>query len=497
MTYLSFSKRSAFALMVGALLVAPRAAGADPAIAYPELSSPFGMNRVFDYSEEQATLQRLDPPAVMDVVEARDVPYISQLGVRHYRVQPSEYAGFAQDRMDPDGDGRNIAFERTDALVTAAQQTGLNVMPVLALAADPAARAERGKPYLPAGLEAYRAWVGAVVERYDGDGVDDMPGLRFAMHEWQIEQTPDLLVGLADGRFLTAQQYGKLLVAAAEAIQAADPQAVVVIGAISSADTRDPGLAVLDAVLATPAAEAIDVMAFEFLPRTLTTKELRGVVRAMRQRAGDRPLWCTLAGSYSRYTPRNMMRDREATENSQAADLVRRYSYMFANGVARIWEAGLTEEGPDRWKNRTFYSGLRTHDGAAKMAFGSYRLVIQTFRATDRDRSAVLSDGDQDLVILQFRPLAGEEVLYIMWWDYAATQDYMANRLEPDAFAEVPLKLAYDQVELGEMVQDKVGQFKMRVWATNDGALTVPIARVPIMLGARRPTAETPEGTDS
>lgn len=38
----------------------------------------------------------------------------------------------------------------------------------------------------PEHMNAYRAWVGAVVERYDADGVDDMPGLRWPVRTYEI-----------------------------------------------------------------------------------------------------------------------------------------------------------------------------------------------------------------------------------------------------------------------------------------------------------------------
>ncbi|MDQ7823444.1 MAG: hypothetical protein RDV48_11660 [Candidatus Eremiobacteraeota bacterium] len=38
----------------------------------------------------------------------------------------------------------------------------------------------------PSAMPAYRAWVEAMVERYDGDGRDDMPGLRFPILHYQV-----------------------------------------------------------------------------------------------------------------------------------------------------------------------------------------------------------------------------------------------------------------------------------------------------------------------
>ncbi len=483
---------------VGCLLwVGPVRGGAEAVPVYPELASPFGLSRVFDYSEEQAELQRLNPSEVMAVLEDKDLAHATELGARHYRVRPGEYAGFAWDRMDPRGRGTDITFARTDALVTAAQRAGINVLPVLALHRDPAVDAEQGHRYLPADLEAYGAWVRAVVERYDGDGTDDMPGLRFRIGAWQVGETPDLLVGLSGGRYATVDQYVRVLGAAADAIRAAEPTARVVVGAISSADERDSGLDVLDGILASPAGAQVDVVAFEYLPRTLVSEELRKAVKAMRVRAGDRPLWCTLSCSYSRYTPRNAMRDREASELTQGADLVRRYTYMLANGVHRIYEAGITEQGPHQWKNRTFYSGLRDHDGAPKLAYTSYRLLVRLLGQVDYDSASVLSDGQNEVVVLQFPRRGSDALVYVLWWDYAATREYKLNALEADVATQVSLKLTDETVEIGEMVQNTIGQFNMAVVKPLNGELMVPIRRVPVLLRARasgRTAAAAPPG---
>jgi len=44
----------------------------------------------------------------------------------------------------------------------------------------------------PNDWEKYREWIIAVVERYDGDGVDDMPGLVIPIKYWEVMNEPDL-----------------------------------------------------------------------------------------------------------------------------------------------------------------------------------------------------------------------------------------------------------------------------------------------------------------
>ena len=95
----------------------------------------------------------------------------------------------------------------------------------------------------PANVQEYAQFASYMVERYDGDGVSDATGSpRIAA--WEIwnepnnrEQWPD--IG-ADGN-ARKRRYGELLVAAFQAIKAADPTAKVLIGGVYIFDGNNPG----------------------------------------------------------------------------------------------------------------------------------------------------------------------------------------------------------------------------------------------------------------
>lgn len=84
-----------------------------------------------------------------------------------------------------------------------------------------------GLLYMPCDLDAYLAWLTATVERYDGDGVDDMPGLLYPIRHWEILNEPEM-----QGPELCFFQeepkvYAELLRLSYGTIKAADPLAVV------------------------------------------------------------------------------------------------------------------------------------------------------------------------------------------------------------------------------------------------------------------------------
>jgi hypothetical protein len=82
-------------------------------------------------------------------------------------------------------------------------------------------------------LPNYATFVAAVVERYDADGINDMPGLIYPIHEYGIERE---FTGFWPG---TAAEYVQLLRTAYPAIKTADPQSQVLLVALLMVDVFD------------------------------------------------------------------------------------------------------------------------------------------------------------------------------------------------------------------------------------------------------------------
>lgn len=83
--------------------------------------------------------------------------------------------------------------------------------------------------YKPCDMERFRDFVSRLVERYDGDGLDDMPGLTAPIKHWEIMNEPEF-----DFYFLgTPADYFEILKATAEAAKAADPEAMIVQGGMA------------------------------------------------------------------------------------------------------------------------------------------------------------------------------------------------------------------------------------------------------------------------
>lgn len=86
----------------------------------------------------------------------------------------------------------------------------------------------------PCDMKAYANFLEKVVERYDGDGVDDMPGLKTPIKYWEIMNEPEMQGGQTGGagedlKFFvgTSQEYLEILKNSYGAVKKADPEAKV------------------------------------------------------------------------------------------------------------------------------------------------------------------------------------------------------------------------------------------------------------------------------
>ncbi|MEC8970046.1 MAG: hypothetical protein VX808_02755 [Actinomycetota bacterium] len=84
--------------------------------------------------------------------------------------------------------------------------------------------------FAPCDDEAFVAWLSDVVERYNGDGIDDMPDLAYPIRHWEVANEPAMQGG--HGHFFqgSSADYLTMLRLASDAIRAADPEAVVLTG---------------------------------------------------------------------------------------------------------------------------------------------------------------------------------------------------------------------------------------------------------------------------
>jgi len=124
----------------------------------------------------------------------QDVERLSSLGARWYRAHNAAYPGFDQRTLEAD----TRAFAHHDHLVRSAQESGIDVLIVLGRTNGMASCGKYAEKLpstmVPKGADEqrYTDYVTSVVERYDGDGVGDMAGLKRPVRWFQVGNEHDL-----------------------------------------------------------------------------------------------------------------------------------------------------------------------------------------------------------------------------------------------------------------------------------------------------------------
>jgi hypothetical protein len=194
-----------------------------------------------------------------------DAKDIAAIGARLVRANTPAYPFLSHHELERNG----WDFGRGDRFFAAADSNDLAV--VVVLGPWPGNRtANYTDKYVPDDLPAYQDYVRRVVERYDGDGIDDMPGLRRGALAWEVDNEPDLhnSVQPRGGRragnpaeFQTPSEYATVLLATSEAARAASPGATILSAGMYRPHTPN-GQKYLAEVLQTPGVlDAIDGVA--------------------------------------------------------------------------------------------------------------------------------------------------------------------------------------------------------------------------------------------
>lgn len=277
---------------------------------------------------------KLNPEAIASQLEG-DARLTVEVGAGTVRVNSAAYPFLNHQEWQRAA----RAQQRTDRYISIVQQAGLEA--IVVLGPWPGNQtANHTAHYLPSDMEAYTTWVTEVVERYDGDGVDDVPGLLRPVRFWEVDNEPDLhnRVAPRDAKrdidpstFETPEEYAQVLVATSAAVRAAQSDAVVLNGGTFHTG-RDHGRAYMEAVLAQPGvAEAVDAWSihayFEERSPDLYLTALDNAAAL----AGERPIFITEAG-----VPSARRGSGWIDENFQARMLVFVYGEALARGVERV-----------------------------------------------------------------------------------------------------------------------------------------------------------------
>jgi hypothetical protein len=227
-------------------------------------------------------------------------------------------------------------FSETDKTVQRAQSVGLHILANIQPFADWDQMAGYGDPNhkgKPHDMAAYANFVAKLVERYDGDGVNDMPDLTVPIKHWEMMNEPEFQEGMACFFRGTPADYVDTLKTTYQAVKQADPAAYVVQGGMAS--MFDVSVTFWQGVFDAGAAPYFDIMNMHSIGHGEHLNIPAFQQLLAKNGLQDKPIWVTEVQYQQAQQTQNF------TNEDFAKTLARSYIFALANGVDKLFYVNL------------------------------------------------------------------------------------------------------------------------------------------------------------
>lgn len=347
--------------------------------------------------------------------------YISLAKATDFSINREIAAAFTWNVIEPEK-GAGYNWEISDAVLSAANESGMSIsaliQPFAAWDQDSIPMGCKGldfayydyKADTPTDWEAYSAFLQATVERYDGDGTDDMPGLVFPIKHWEIGNEYD---GTCGGDLNEAENYFELIKISSEIIRETNPEAKVInMGALEIDSNARDIKGFWEDFFELGGGNYIDIFNFHYNQEKSGMsptseqfeEELDFFNEVMESNNAVKPMWLTEFGTYSGTpvsTNKQMLSSPTQTEAEQSAWYFRYSILAFGNGVEKIF-VDLYGKDDDRIGG----SALHSDEGEAR----PFLTTLQTIAKYLEGFSSV-----EELTEGQYRFEVDGESVYALW----------------------------------------------------------------------------------
>lgn len=363
-----------------------------------------------------------------------------------------------------------------------------NIIPVgMIIATEPLFGDEeeiRRTPSLPDDLSGYQRFVQAIVERYDYDGFNDMPGLPMAIKNWVIENEP-ISPKYFEG---SGADYAVILKNAWQAIKAADPDATVITSMVRGtgrhAKVEDPRAFMVSFFkkLATLGGErpydAIDQHWIGFDPK-----------KSLVNQYGIYEKWLTdITETSAQYGFAKVpfmaleMAGRQNGEQEHAEDILKRHVYMLALGVRKIFWSGI-RAAPDHLlsaeRQNSYFRQvvLINEDGVKKKGYYTYRFMVEMLEGADWRKIRLTAD-DSGLILVRFQKEGLP--LWVAWNDGSGKKNYSLTL--PTRARKVRIVKGIPGLKSNETSMENGSAFGIVVIDATKGQVEVSLDKTPIYI---------------
>ncbi|MFQ6009388.1 MAG: T9SS type A sorting domain-containing protein, partial [Candidatus Zixiibacteriota bacterium] len=379
--------------------------------------------------------------------------------------------------------------------------------------------------YLPVDSVKYVQFVKATIERYDGDSIDDMPGLVNPIKYWQVDNEPNAR---------TRADFAELQRITYQAIKSACSDCIVLnggvagLGMISGSDYVTNFDTLYAPILAALGGQYVDIFDFHWygmangdyrLRNPAGGQDVLAYIRAALAASGfpdEMPIWITEMGAYSGdpapipFPPFTDLPPQ--TERQQASDYFKRYVYALSRGVKKIFVAfGLMEgfKHDDGYFDHTglIYDGLDSCDlglGVKKLGYYTYKLMTEKLEGSNWDSTRTMIAGADNLYVFRFIKTKSSEPIFVAWWDWFDDSTYVESEtitvtLEIGNMDSVRITEVVPEAESGAKLneRDYPTFFKTEIKQVSDGRVTIALGNNPVFVEKLSSVTSVEEETSS
>lgn len=236
----------------------------------------------------------------------------------------------------------------------------------------------------PCDMDDYRNFVMRLVERYDGDGLGDMPGLKIPIKHWEVMNEVSDQGPLTDNTFIgTAQEYVEILKATFGAIKKADSRAKILQGGVAELSPGQIGF--WDTFIENGGGKYFDIANIHAVRTRIRNFYAKEFKKYLAKHNLNRPFWITEAQLNA-----SAIGQEKLTEEEWAKFMIKNFVTAFYYGADKIFYVGLDSSpaDPEAWlikdlKRQKPYYAFKTlvrkidyFTSVEKLAEGQYRFLV-------------------------------------------------------------------------------------------------------------------------
>ncbi len=364
---------------------------------------------------------------------------------------------------------------------------GLNANPAFKLGTWQFASIEEEKSYIK--------FVKETVERYDGDGYKDMPGLQSPIKYWQIGNEPAMRqIEIMDlNKKLDWEGFGHIVEISYQAIKENDAEAKIALAGLAV------GYPILDnpflrreldefyvPLIQNMSGRYIDIFDIHYYGDAQKGsdgwrwQEMRNTSNWMRQILNQNgyqkaEIWFTETAVPS----------EPFGERFQAINLFKRCVYPLSFGVKKVfWWNMIEGEYPlevDKPMNHygLVYDGIGKDDpgyGVKKLSYYTYKKMVEVLEGSDWNNIEIIQESD-NVYIYKFTK--DGKPIWVAWNDNSASKTITILGITSN---QVEITEAVPKYESGKDVIDYSAAFKTETKSVSDGKLTITLSDKPVFI---------------